>query len=170
MKPKVSNAGGKTLAPFDTDIWAFALAFYAKDSVQADCQCAQDDFGLDVNALIFALYRARQGQGFCADTVVTFCKSMTDTIVGPIRRARIALKFPLDNVDKVAASALRETVKAAELEGERLTLDALSRLPPAPAILSPDDALLAVAAASGIRADKHLEALLKRLALSAQSM
>jgi uncharacterized protein (TIGR02444 family) len=159
------------LAPFDpetSDIWDFALAFYARDGVQEDCLTAQDRYGLDINALIFALYRARLGLGFHARDVVHLCEAMTGTIVGPIRNARVALKTPPALVNATAARTLREKVKAAELEGERLTLEALTRLPEGPVAPSLEAALASIATPTPT--DKDLDALLKRLALCAQNM
>jgi uncharacterized protein (TIGR02444 family) len=169
MKRQALNGGARMLARSDS-IWDFALAFYSQDGVQGDCLTAQDRFGLDINALIFALYRTRASTGFDAHQVVSLCEAMTRTIVGPIRAARMALKSPPASVDASAAHALREKVKTAELDGERLTLEALTRLPqgsPAPSLKT---ALDSIAAATDIAIDADLEMLLKRLALSAQNM
>jgi uncharacterized protein (TIGR02444 family) len=169
MKRQALSVGARMLAQFNS-IWDFALAFYAQDGVQGDCLTAQDRFGLDINALIFALYRTRLGTGFDARDAVSLCETMTNTIVGPIRVARIALKTPPASVDASAAHALREKVKAAELDGERLTLEALTRLPDGPPAPSLGAALTSIAAATDIAIGADLEMLLKRLALSAQNM
>jgi uncharacterized protein (TIGR02444 family) len=169
MKRQALSDGARMLAQFNS-IWDFALAFYAQDGVQNDCLTAQDRFGLDINALIYALYRTQRGTGFDARDVVSLSETMTKTIVGPIRAARIALKTPPASVDASATHALREKVKAAELDGERLTLEALTQLadgPPAPSL---EAALASVAAATDIAVDTDLDMLLKRLALSAQNM
>jgi uncharacterized protein (TIGR02444 family) len=169
MKLQALSAGAKMLAQFDA-IWDFALAFYGQDGVQGDCLTAQDRFGLDINALIFSLYRTRAGAGFDAHQVVSLCETMTRTIVGPIRAARTALKSPPASVDASAAHALREKVKSAELDGERLTLEALKRLPESPAAPSLEAALARIVEATDISICTDLDMLLKRLALSAQNM
>jgi uncharacterized protein (TIGR02444 family) len=169
MKRQALSDGAKMLAQFNS-IWDFALAFYAQDGVQDDCLTAQNHFGLDINALIFALYRTRLGTGFDARDVVSLCEVMTNTIVGPIRAARIALKTLPSSVNASSAHALREKVKEAELDGERLTLEALTRLPDGPPAPSLEAALARIAAATDIAIDTDLDMLLKRLALSAQNM
>jgi uncharacterized protein (TIGR02444 family) len=169
MKLQASNAGAKILAQFDS-VWDFALAFYAQEGVQGDCLTAQDSYGLDINALIFALHRTRLGTGFDPHNVVSLCETMTNTVVGPIRTARIALKTPPAGVDASAAHTLRETVKSAELDGERLTLEALTQLPDAPPAPSLEAALARIVGATDIAIDTDLDMLLKRLALSAQNM
>jgi uncharacterized protein (TIGR02444 family) len=169
MKRQALSDGARMLAQFDS-IWDFALAFYGQDGVQSDCLTAQDRFGLDINALIFALYRTRLDTGFIPHDVVSLCETMTTTIVGPIRAARIALKTPPASVNADAAHALREKVKAAELDGERLTLEALTHLPDGLPASSLEAALASIVAATGIDIDADLNMLLKRLAISAQNM
>jgi uncharacterized protein (TIGR02444 family) len=175
MKLRVSSGGVRILDRFEPimskpDIWTFALLLYAQDGVQEDCLAAQDRFGLEINALIFALYRFHLGVGFDAHEVVSLCEKMTNTIVAPIRAARIALKTPPASVDASAAHSLREKVKAAELDGERLTLEALTRLPDGQPASNPMAALESVVAATKIDIDTERDALLKRLAIAAQNV
>jgi uncharacterized protein (TIGR02444 family) len=158
------------LAPRELTIWDFALAWYRHDGVQADCLMAQDTFGLDVSALIFALYRARQGQGFDASDAAELARTLSARVIEPLRAARTALKSTPSLVSGTDAEALRQAVKAAELDAERLTLDALTRLPVIGTPLSADRAVLEIARAYQASDHPDLLALLKRLALSAQNM
>jgi uncharacterized protein (TIGR02444 family) len=158
------------LAPLELTIWDFALAWYGHDGVEADCLIAQDRFGLDVTALIFALYRAHQGQGFDAGDAAELARTLSARVIEPLRAARTALKSAPSLVSTNDAGALRQAVKAAELDAERLTLDALARLPVTGTPLSDDRALLEIARAYQASDHPDLLALLKRLALSAQNM
>jgi uncharacterized protein (TIGR02444 family) len=151
-------------------IWDFALAFYAWAGVEADCLAAQDHHGLDVTALIFALYRSRNGLGFDAGATAELARSLSARVVEPLRAARVALKPLVDGAASARATALRRSVKAAELEAERLVLDSLDALPTNAPTLSCFDALCAIADASQAKMDEALLSLLKRLAISAQNM
>jgi uncharacterized protein (TIGR02444 family) len=152
-------------------IWDFALALYNMPGVEADCLTAQDLYGLDVTALIFALYRTSEGVGFDGGQAGELARSLSARVIEPLRAVRIALKSSLQLVEPEAAEALRKDVKLAELDAERLALYALDRLPrsTAPA-LSYEAALHDIVQARQISADNHLTALLKRLALSAQNV
>lgn len=154
----------------DLSIWDFALAFYQIPSVEVDCLVAQDQYGLDITALIFALYCARKGLGFDAGQAAELARTLSASVVEPLRKARIALKSTPSLVDQDAANLLRQSVKAAELEGERLTLNALAALPSKVPALPPELALRSIADASQASDGEALLALLKRLALSAQNM
>lgn len=173
MKLKASNGGARTLALSKAeyhDIWAFALAFYALPEVAQACLEAQDHYGLDVTALILGLHRAHIGKGFDAREAQARAREWSVTIVNPLRKVRIALKAPHPNLDNDAAYRLRERVKTLELDAERMVLNALSDLPHCGPSLSYDQALEALAIANANVIDRRLTALLKRLALSAQTM
>lgn len=152
------------------ELWEFALAFYDLPGVQTDCLTAQNEFNLDVTTLIFALHRARNGKGFDANGACALADSLSIQFTQPLRHLRTALKAPPSGVDPFGAEHLRNLVKQAELQSERLTLETLDKLPDDFPAQTEEAALFAVAkpATSPLRAD--LEALLKRLAISAQNM
>jgi uncharacterized protein (TIGR02444 family) len=180
MKPQASKDGVRMLAPFELSvselsvsklsIWDFALAWYEVPGVQEDCLVAQDRYGLDVTALIFALYRARVGQGFDPGTASELARTLSGRVVEPLRAARIAMKSLPRLVDPVASEALRQHIKVAELEAERLTLTALLTLPVLSEAPSLEEAIIAIADASQVALVPELAALLKRLAIAAQNM
>jgi uncharacterized protein (TIGR02444 family) len=158
-------------APSDHDgIWDFALRWYAVDGVQTDCLVAQDTYGLDVTALIFALYRARLGEGFDAGLAVELARTVSARVIEPLRSARTALKSLPRLIDDTTATHLREQVKASELAAERLLLEALAQLPIHDDLLNCEQAIVAVARASQAGEEPGLLALLKRLAMCAQNM
>jgi uncharacterized protein (TIGR02444 family) len=152
------------------NIWTFALAFYALPDVAQTCLEAQDCYGLDVTALIFGLHRAYLGAGFDAREAQTLAREWAVTIVNPLRKVRIALKASHADLDHDAAFLLRERVKVLELDAEHMVLNALSDLPQTTPSLSFEDALESLAKANANVIDSGLRALLKRLALSAQTM
>jgi uncharacterized protein (TIGR02444 family) len=170
MKRAVSNVGAKMLDQSDASIWDFARRWYAIDGVQADCLIAQDTYGLDVTALIFGLYRAQHGHGFDAGLAVELARTVSARVIEALRSARTALKSMPRLIDVAAAQSLRERVKAAELDAERLVLEALAGLPVTGTAPSGEQAILDVARASQAGDAPNLHALLKRLALAAQNM
>jgi uncharacterized protein (TIGR02444 family) len=171
MKQVASSGGAKMSAPSDHDgIWDFALRWYAIDGVQADCLMAQDRYGLDVTVLIFALYRAKLGQGFDAGLAVELARTVSARVIEPLRSARTALKSLPRLIDDTAATHLREQVKASELAAERLLLEALAQLPIHDDLLSCEQAIVSVARAGQASDEADLRVLLKRLAMCAQHM
>jgi uncharacterized protein (TIGR02444 family) len=154
----------------NSPIWDFALAFYDGEGVSVDCLRAQDIYGLDVTALIFALYRARLGVSFDAAIAVELARTFSSRIIEPLRNARIALKQMPPLVATEAAQALRERVKAAELGAEKLVLDALMALPFVGQSHDYEQALWEIVRASEAGEDPDLKTLLKRLAMRAQNM
>jgi hypothetical protein len=83
-------------------------------------------------------------------------------IGAPLRGVRRALKPPRPPVDDAAKEALRDAVKAVELQGERVLLESLEALTgPAGAPASVIEGLVAAAEASG---DPPRRAALEQLA------
>jgi uncharacterized protein (TIGR02444 family) len=101
--------------------WRFTLETYARPDVSALCIALQDRDGRDVNLLLLALFcgqvlgRRLGSAEFAA--LEAGSAAWRDGVSAPLRQARRALKAW--GADPEAA-ALRRTVQAAEIEGERL--------------------------------------------------
>ena len=151
-------------------IWDFALAFYAQDGVEADCLIAQDLYGLDVTYLIFALYRARLGQGFEAINTQRLAQKLTRQLVSPLRQRRRALKAEPQTEAPALVAETRVQLLAAELASEQTILQILhlSEIKGQP--LSSYDGLIQCVRAAHVPLDAALDALLKRLAHAGQSV
>ncbi len=119
-----------------SDFWRFSLTFYRMDAVPAACIALQDRHGLDVNIMLFGLWLASKGRAVSArdvqeaDEIVSGWRS--DVVVA-LRSVRRYLREPAPAFAGDAASALRDKIKAAELESERLQQEALFALRPAEA-------------------------------------
>ncbi|MDN3556058.1 TIGR02444 family protein [Halomonas maura] len=102
-------------------LWDFALALYGRPGVEAACLHLQDDAGVDVVELLWRcwLYHHGLASGEAPEAVRRWQAEVT----APLRRRRRALKEEARHRADVAA--LRERLKASELEAER---EALSRL------------------------------------------
>ena len=113
--------------------WRFSLSLYGRPGVGPACVALQDAHGLDVNVLLFALWLAAEGRRVAAADVAAADAAVGDwrrQAVGPLRAVRRFLKEPPAALDATAVAALRDRVKAVELESERLQQEALYRLRP----------------------------------------
>lgn len=120
-------------------LWAFSLSVYGRPGAAEACLLLQDRHGLDVNLGLFALWLGAGGQRLDDATLAaarTAVEEWHRAAVVPLRNVRRFLK-PL--AGDAAVAALRNAVKATELEAERLEQRRLAALPP-PAIRSPEAA------------------------------
>jgi uncharacterized protein (TIGR02444 family) len=109
-----------------SDFWTFSLTVYGDPDVQAECLALQDRDGIDVNLLLFCAYMGAKHGIILRDIDLRQAEDhltqWQNEIVKPMRKARRALKpfatsnFPIAS----AAAALREQIKALELEAERI--------------------------------------------------
>lgn len=151
-------------------IWDFALAFYAQDGVEAACLMAQDFYGLDVTFLIFALYRARLGQGFDAIDTQRRAQKLTRELVTPLRQRRRVLKTEPQTEAPALVAETRAQLLAAELASEQTILQILHLSEIKGQLLSGYDGLIQCVQAARVPLDAALDALLKRLAHAGQSV
>jgi uncharacterized protein (TIGR02444 family) len=112
--------------------WAFALALYGKPGVAESCLLLQDQFGVDVNVLLIALYCAAKGAGVpsqpwlrAADDSIADLRAK---VIMPLRQARRDIKGLVEASEQT--ESIRKRVKGLELEGEQLEQALLARLVP----------------------------------------
>lgn len=114
-----------------TPFWRFSLQFYRLAGVADACIALQDEYGVDVNVLLFLLWRADEGRLLTADEVKTLDDKVRDwrnlTVV-PIRTIRRKLKSACTPIEPGQQEAFRTRIKAVELEAERLQQQALFAL------------------------------------------
>lgn len=114
-----------------TPFWRFSLQFYRLSDVSDACVTLQDEYGVDVNLLLFLLWRADEGRLLSGEEV----KSLDDTVRGwrnltviPVRTIRRKLKGARTLIEPGQQEAFRTRIKAIELEAERLQQQALFAL------------------------------------------
>jgi len=114
-----------------TPFWRFSLYFYRQPGVSGACIALQDEYGVDVNLLLFLLWLADDGRLLSADEVRKLEDQVRDwrnlTVI-PIRNMRRKLKGARTLIDAGQKEAFRTKVKAIELEAERLQQQALYAL------------------------------------------
>jgi uncharacterized protein (TIGR02444 family) len=114
-----------------TPFWRFSLQFYRLTGVAGACIALQDEYGVDVNLLLFLLWRADEGRSLSADEVKALDDKVRDwrnLAVIPIRDTRRKLKSARTLIEPGQQEAFRTKIKAIELEAERLQQQALFAL------------------------------------------
>lgn len=110
------------MAEGDNPFWTFSLAVYARPHVAAACIDLQDRRGLDVNLLLFGCWAGHCGRELGPgdwETLRAAADPWQRNVVEPVRGARRWLKDQ-HTAPAAQAEALREAVKACELDAERL--------------------------------------------------
>ena len=112
----------------ETPFWRFSLKFYRQAGVSEACIVLQDEYGIDVNLLLFLFWLASDDRKLSAEEVKMLDDNVRDwrnlTII-PIRDVRRKLKGAPTLVEAGTQEAFRNKVKAVELDAERLQQEAL---------------------------------------------
>ena len=106
-------------------LWHFALRLYAVDEVRAACLMLQDDFDADVPAMLFAAWAGARGSLLNAAEFARIDAARApwrEEVIEPLRMVRRRLRTGPAPAPSGVTATLRETVKRAELEAERIAL------------------------------------------------
>lgn len=131
----------------DQGFWDWAVAAYGAPGVGEACLHLQDALGHNVPLLLWAAWTARTGRRPDEDDIEAACdlaRGWSSTTVEPLRGVRRTLKIATVDIADADRLALREQVKAIELQAERVLMNGLATLAPAPA-RSPRPAIDALA-------------------------
>jgi len=111
--------------------WAWSVERYESEGVARRLLALQDDFGLDVNVILWCGWcagRYREIPDIVFKKAIDVTARWTRDVTVPLRTARRALKTPPQRASAEAAASLREAVKAAELAAEKIEQEMLARL------------------------------------------
>jgi uncharacterized protein (TIGR02444 family) len=111
-----------------TPLWRFSLHFYRLDGVSDACIALQDEYGVDVNLLLFLFWLAAGRRQLSVADVKRLddaVRGWRDLTIVPIRDTRRKLKGAATLVEAQKQEAFRTKIKAVELEAERLQQEAL---------------------------------------------
>jgi uncharacterized protein (TIGR02444 family) len=145
----MTDADTKHGSPF----WCFSLRFYRQPGVADACLALQDECSVDVNLLLFFLWLATSRRQVSSDAAHAVCVKAApwrDDVVAPLRAVRRRLKDGSGLIGHDAAERFRTTIKALELESERLEQEALSAL--AAGLATEDTATVEAAARANVAA------------------
>jgi uncharacterized protein (TIGR02444 family) len=108
------------------ELWSFSVAFYDRPSVAAALLALQDEAGLDIGLLLFAMWLGLSGRGRLdaprAEAAERAVRTLRLKLVEPLRALRRRLKTIIDD----DIQRLRESIKAIEIEAERAALSRLA--------------------------------------------
>ena len=116
-------------------LWDWAVAAYAAPGVGEACLALQDSHEQNVPVLLWSGWVAATGRKPDAETIEAACdtaRAWDSVVVAPLRSVRRTLKAPIPDIDDGPREAVRNRIKALELEAERHLLEALEALAPAP--------------------------------------
>jgi len=106
--------------------WSFSLTVYSNPDVRKECLELQDRHNIDVNLLLFCAFAGAVHGAVLPETSLREAADLVggwhNDVVTNLREARRALKpFTTGSLSAASvAAALRNSVKAMELEAERL--------------------------------------------------
>lgn len=106
-------------------LWDFALSVYGQEGVAGACLRLQERHGLDVTLLLFCCWAGRFSRSLQPAELAAIHAEVApwhDAVVRPLRHARQWMKTGGGVAALPEAAALREEIKARELEAERLEL------------------------------------------------
>jgi uncharacterized protein (TIGR02444 family) len=110
--------------PARNPFWDFSLAVWGREAVEPACLALQARHGIDVNILLFCGWAGRRGRALDAadlGRLIEAARPWREATVLPLRGLRIWLKTQAvtpPGAPAAAAEALRERIKACELEAE----------------------------------------------------
>lgn len=114
--------------------WDFSIALYRKPGVPPACLALQERHGIDVNLLLYFVWTGSRGLVLSADQVaaaVDQVRAWHDGVVRPLRALRTELKGDVKGAPPVLAERLRNQIKSAELNAERIEQQMLHAVAPA---------------------------------------
>ena len=115
------------------DLWTWACAAYAAPGVAEACLSLQDYHEQNVPLLLWAAWTAATGRRPDEETIEAACdtaRAWDSVVVAPLRSVRRTLKAPVPDIDDGPREAVRNRIKALELEAEKHLLEALEALAP----------------------------------------
>ena len=116
------------------NLWDWAVAAYGAPGVADACLTLQDHHEQNVPLLLWSAWIAQTGRRPDEETIEAACdtaRAWAGVVTAPLRAVRRTLKAPVPDIDDGPREALRERIKALELEAERHLLEALEALTPA---------------------------------------
>jgi len=116
------------------EFWDFSVRAYGSSDVPEACLTLQNQYGVDVNMLLFSVWCGYTRGPFEEQTLISaveFSKQWSEHIVCNLREARTWMKqdgCQMESVERDACLSLRTNIKAVELAAEKLQEFALEQI------------------------------------------
>lgn len=110
--------------------WSFSLRVYAAPGVESSCLAIQDEYGGDVNFLLFCCWQGSLGHRLNKRFLRKAMRAVADwqlQVVQPLRQARRRLNEGYPAMPKKRCKSLRKSIASAELDAEFLEQLLLAR-------------------------------------------
>lgn len=112
----------------DNPFWDFSACVYARPGVTDACLRMQDEFGLDVNLLLFCLWSAAQGPGrLSSDDLAELDQQISEWQSSTVQPLRAMRRRARDELGDELAGFFRAAMLRAELDAERVEQELLFR-------------------------------------------
>jgi len=122
-------------------LWSFSLGFYDQPGAADALMALQDEAGLNVDLVLFAIWLGLSGRGRLGaqqlDQAERAVRSVQSELIEPLR----ALRRRLKTVPDPEIQALRERLKLVEIDAEKVALTRLGTIAAAVSKTDPDDCL-----------------------------
>jgi uncharacterized protein (TIGR02444 family) len=111
-------------------LWSFSLDFYNRPGVAAALLALQDEAGVNINLVLFAIWLGLSGRGRLDKEAIAEAEraigSIQREVIEPLRELRRQLRMAPDT----DIQSLRESIKAIEIDAERAAQARLAALAP----------------------------------------
>ena len=117
--------------PPSDELWEFSVRLYARPGVAEACLELQDASGVNVPVLLLGAWLGRRSFALDARAIARIGADMApwhDQVISPLRRLRRLLKDAPPPGPSQFTDALRQRIKASELEAERIEIAHLEML------------------------------------------
>lgn len=110
--------------------WEFSLQLYQQPGVAEHCLALQDEYGADVNILLFCCWLGSIGAGPLSmeqlQLLLEQVKPWQKQAIVPLRMLRRQLKKGVSAVAKDRSEAIRQAIQRVEIDAERVEQSILS--------------------------------------------
>lgn len=130
MASSPSPQASASVQELDNALWRFVLPFYSRDGVSPACLTLQEKLGVDVNILLFTIF-AQVERGILLErsdleAVDALVRDWRSDVIQPLRRVRSRMKSGPSPAPSPITEPLRNRIKAAELEAEKIEIAMLA--------------------------------------------
>lgn len=107
----------------DNALWNFVLKIYSDRQVASTCLQLQDNFGLNINRILFALWLAESGRKLVPEALddLALCQ-WTEQVTEPLRRYRYEVRTSYPQPREALVDDFYQQLKNAELAAEKSEL------------------------------------------------
>jgi len=102
-----------------SDFWDFSLAVYKRAEVSELCLQLQDDYGADINMLLFACWLGKSGRGTVSTSawraMILRTTKWRDKVIRPLRSVRHILKD-----EQLAPFSMKDNILKCEFDAEHI--------------------------------------------------